>query len=185
MTTCLLLIDIQNDYFTGGKMELVNIDSAAANAQLLLNQFRTANSPIIHIKHISTRPGAAFFLPDTEGVEIHQTVAPLPGETIIEKNFPNSFRETNLLTALQTAKTESLIICGAMTHMCIDATTRTAFDHGYNCTVAHDACATRDLTFNNKTIKASDVHASFMAALSSPYAQILQTQEILTSLKHV
>ena len=63
--------------------------------------------------------------------------------------------------------------------MCIDATTRAAFDLGFSCVVAEDACATKDLTFKGKTIKASDVHASFMAALSAPYANILTTQETI------
>jgi len=67
--------------------------------------------------------------------------------------------------------------------MCIDATTRAAFDLGFTCIVAEDACTTRDLVFRNKTIKASDVHASFMAALAVPYAKVLSTNEIIASLK--
>lgn len=74
---------------------------------------------------------------------------------------------------------DDLVICGAMSHMCIDATTRAAFDLGFNCVVAEDACATMDLVFNNKIIKASDVHASFMAALSFPYAKVVLTKDIL------
>ena len=57
MNSCLILVDLQNDYFPGGKMELVGIEEAAANAQILLNEFRKANAPVIHIRHISARPG--------------------------------------------------------------------------------------------------------------------------------
>ena len=63
--------------------------------------------------------------------------------------------------------------------MCIDATTRAAFDLEFNCVVAEDACTTKDLTFKGKIIKASNVHASFMAALSAPYADVLATIEII------
>lgn len=73
----------------------------------------------------------------------------------------------------------SNVICGAMSHMCIDATTRAAFDYGFNCFVVEDACTTRDLEFRGRIIEASDVHASFMAALSIPYAQVLTTKEAL------
>lgn len=179
MNVCLILVDLQNDYFTGGNMELVNVKQAAENAQHLLGHFRRFHLPIIHIQHISDRPGATFFLQNTIGVEINKMVSPLVGEKVIKKNYPNSFRGTGLLEILKETETDTVVICGAMSHMCIDATTRAAFDYGYNCIVVEDACTTRDLVFQDKTIKASDVHASFMAALSVPYAQVLTTQDAL------
>jgi len=183
MNTCLILVDLQNDYFPGGNMELVGIEQTAANALMLLTEFRKAMSPVIHIQHISARPGATFFLPGTDGAKINQLVTPLEGEIVVVKNFPNSFRGTPLSDILAKNKTDKLVICGAMSHMCIDATTRAAFDLGFTCIVAEDACTTRDLVFRNKTIKASDVHASFMAALAVPYAKVLSTNEIIASLK--
>jgi nicotinamidase-related amidase len=179
MNSCLILVDLQNDYFPGGKMELVGIEEAAANAQILLNEFRKANAPVIHIRHISARPGATFFLPGTDGAEINQSVTPKDDEIVVVKSFPNSFRGTSLWEILKEGKTDGLVICGAMSHMCIDATTRAAFDLGFSCIVAEDACATRDLIFKGKTIKASDVHASFMAALSAPYARVMSSREII------
>ena len=184
MNACLILIDLQNDYFAGGNMELVHIKQAAKNAQKLLVKFRTKNLPIIHIQHISTRPGATFFVPNTKGVEINEMLSPGKGENVVQKNYPNSFRETELLELLKRSKIDSVVICGAMSHMCVDATTRAAFDYGFNCIVVEDACATRDLVFKDKTIKASDVHASFMAALSVPYAQVLATKKVLESIAY-
>jgi nicotinamidase-related amidase len=179
MNNCLILVDLQNDYFPGGTMELVGIERAAANARILLHAFRQANLPVIHIRHISASPGATFFLPGTEGAEIHRMVTPHGDEMVVVKNFPNSFRGTPLAELLAKEKADHLVICGAMSHMCIDATTRAAFDLGFTCSVAEDACATRDLVFRGKTVKAADVHASFMAALSAPYAKVLSTKEII------
>lgn len=179
MNSCLILVDLQNDYFPGGNMALVGIEEAAKNAQTLLNKFRALKLPIIHIQHISARPGATFFLPDTDGAAINQLVAPQSDEVVITKNYPNSFRDTSLLQQLKENMIDSLVICGAMSHMCIDATTRAAFDFGFSCTVAEDACATRDLLFKGKTVSAADVHASFMAALSAPYATVVSTSTIL------
>jgi len=176
---CLILVDLQNDYFPDGNMELVGIVEAATNAQILLNEFRKAKLTIIHIQHISTRPGASFFLPETDGVKINQMVVPRENEIVIVKNFPNSFRGTSLLEILKKENANNHVICGAMSHLCIDATTRAACDLGFNCIVAEDACATKNLIFKNKTIKASDVHASFMAALSVPYAKVVSTKEII------
>ena len=179
MKNCLLLVDIQNDYFPNGKMELVGINNAAYNAELLLRKFRKKTLPLIHIQHVSLYQEATFFLPDSYGADINEAVAPLPEETVVKKHYPNSFRETDLLAILQKNELDTLTICGAMSHMCIDATTRAAFDLGFTCLVAEDGCATRDLLFQDKPIKADKVHASFMAALSAPYAEVISTQSIL------
>ena len=179
MNDCLLLVDLQNDYFTGGNMELVGTAKAAENAQRLLNEFREKHLPVVHIQHISVQPGASFFLPETHGADINERIAPQDGEKVVVKHYPNSFRETPLLDILKDNKIDKLVICGAMSHMCIDATTRAAFDLGFSCRVAEDACATRDLVFKEKTVKAADVHAAFMAALAVPYAKIESTEDIL------
>lgn len=178
MNRCLIVIDLQNDYFSGGAMELIGTDEAARNARLLLDRFRSAKLPVIHIQHIAARPGSTFFLPGTPGAEINAVVAPAEGEAVVVKNFPNSFRGTDLLDLLTARGVEELVICGAMSHMCIDATTRAAFDLGFTCTVAEDACATRDLVFNGNIVPARDVHASFMAALSAVYAKVVATATI-------
>ena len=180
MKTGLILVDIQNDYFADGKMELEGMEAAAASAGKLLDLFRTNAWPTFHIQHLSNYEGATFFLPESEGVELHKSIAPLPQETIIQKNFPNSFRETVLLEALKKADVEQVVVCGAMSHMCIDATTRAAADLGFACVLIHDACATRDLAFGGKTVKAADVHASFMAALGSAYAHVGSCGDFVT-----
>jgi len=179
MNKCLLMVDLQNDYFPGGTMELAGIEDAAENARILLTEFRKTESPIIHIQHIAISPDAFFFLPETDGAKINDRVTPQEGESVVVKNYPNGFRDTSLLEILRETHISDLVICGAMSHMCIDATTRAAFDLGFNCVVAEDACATMDLFFNDKVIKASDVHAAFMAALSFPYAHVILTRDIV------
>ena len=105
-------------------------------------------------------------------------MSPLLGEPVIIKHFPNSFRETGLLEILQKDGIDQLIIAGAMSHMCIDATTRAAFDLGFHCIVVEDACATRDLEFKGEKIKAKDVHGAFMAALKMVYAEVMSVAEL-------
>ncbi|MGI2733183.1 cysteine hydrolase family protein [Bacillus cytotoxicus] len=179
MKTALLLVDIQNDYFPNGKMELRNAVEASEYARQLLQYFRQTNQPIFHIQHVSFGDHATFFLPNTEGVHIHESVRPLQNETVILKHYPNSFRETNLLQKLQKLKIERIIICGMMTHMCIDATVRAAFDFGFHCTVIHDACATKDLLFKNATIPAVYIHNTILASLNEGYADVISTEEFL------
>ena len=179
MNTALILVDIQRDYFPGGRMEVVGADEASGRAKILLNHFRDRKLPVIHVRHVSVRQDATFFLPGTEGLTFHENVAPLPGEIVIEKHFPNSFRDTGLTEHLGAMEVSELVICGMMSHMCIDATTRAAFDLGYGCTVAHDACAGRGLEFQGIRIPAARVHGAFMAALGAVYARILCVREII------
>jgi nicotinamidase-related amidase len=181
--TALLLVDIQNDYFPNGRMELHEPHKAAQNARKLLDFFRNNSLLFFHIQHLSQQPGASFFIPGTEGANIHETVAPLEGEIVIQKNYPNSFRETPLLTHLQEAGIEHVVICGMMSHMCIDATTRAAADYGFRCTVIEDACTSPALSIRGRTIPAADVHDTFMAALNGLYAQIDTADSFLEKMK--
>ena len=168
----LLLVDIPNDYFPGGKMELCGPLEAAANARKALEAFRSQKLPVIHIRHISERPGSTFFIPGTPGSEIHQSVAPLDSERILIKHFPNSFRETELDTLLKEKGIQELSICGMMTHMCIDTTVRAAFDLGYKVTLLSDATATRNLKLEDAIVPAEQVQASFLAALSPLFCKL-------------
>lgn len=182
MSLALLLIDIQNDYFPGGAMEVVGASAAASQAAKLLGAFRAKSLPIVHIQHIATRPGATFFLPNTTGAEIHACVKPLDHETVFQKHFPNSFRDTPLLDHLRHSGISQLAIAGMMTHMCIDTTTRAAADLGFSCLLAHDACATRALSFNGVEVKAEAVQVAYLAALNGLFAKTLTTDELVTTL---
>lgn len=179
MNTALLLLEIQNDYFPNGRIPLEKSLEASAKAQALLHAYREKKLPIIHTQHISTHPDATYLLPCTKGAEFYSTVQPLKGEMIIKKHYPNSFKDTGLLNYLVKNHIEHLVICGMMTHLTIDATVRAAYDFGYTCTVAHDACAARQLEFNHQTIPAQEVHYAFLAALQPTYATILSTDEVL------
>jgi len=179
MNTALLLIDIQNDYFKGGTMELADPDKASDNARLLLQKFRNDNLPITHIQHIATKPSATFFLPGTQGAEIHANVTPEADEKLIVKHYPNSFRETELLDYLKENNILTLVVCGMMTHMCVDATVRAAKDFGFNCIVIGDACATRALEIHGERVEAREVHNAFIAALNGTYAEVKTAGEYL------
>lgn len=180
MNKALLLIDIQKEYFENGALELVNPIAASENAKKLLENFRRENKTVVHVQHISP-DGAPFFISGTEGVEIHENVKPLNGEKVITKQFPNSFRDTDLLEYLKSKNITHLVIAGMMTHMCIDAGTRAAFDYGFECTVIADACATRDLQIKGQNVKAADAQNAFLAALEFSYSKILTTTEYLQS----
>ena len=178
----LLLIDLQNDYFPGGRMELDGASAAVEKAAAALAWFRARSLPVFHVRHLSVRPGATFFLPGTPGADIDARVAPQAGEPVVEKNFPNAFRSTDLKAQLERAGVRHLVVAGMMTHMCVDASVRQANDLGFGVTLLADACATRAQKFGNDTVPARQVHLAFLAALSGAYARVAPTDDILSTL---
>ena len=166
--TALILIDIQEFYFPGGRAELVQPEKAAANAARLLELFRSQNRPIVHVRHDSESGG-----------QIHPLVKPEADEKIITKHQVNSFHETDLLHHLTGIEVKRLVICGMQTHMCVEAAVRAAHDLGFDVILIHDACATRALTFDQTTVPAEDVHASTLATLSRTYAKVMETEACL------
>jgi len=179
MKKALLVIDLQNDYFCGGKQELKGASKALTQANELIEYSREKKYKIFFIQHFSTSATATFFIPQTNGVELHEKLD-FNNDVIVKKNYPNSFRDTSLQAQLDKEEVEELLICGAMTHMCIDSTVRAGFDLGYKITLASDACATRDLRFNQKVIKAEDIQRCFMASLDGLFCEVKTVKEIRT-----
>jgi nicotinamidase-related amidase len=169
----LILVDIQDDYFPGGRNPVVGAETAATVAKQVLDKAREKGELIIHIQHIAMRPTATFLLPDTPGIDFHPLVAPLPDEIVVKKHHPNAFRETSLLDELRRRQISRLFFCGMMTHMCIDTTVRAASDLGFPCVVVGEATATKDLTYGNITVPAAHVQAAFLAGLSGLFAKVI------------
>lgn len=175
----LIVIDVQNDYFPGGKWELAGIEAAADNVAALLGHFRARRAPVIHIRHEFAGADAPFFAPGSEGAAIHPAAAPAQGEPVLLKHHINSFRGTALLETLQRNEVGEVVICGAMSHMCVDACTRAANDFGFAVAVVHDACASRELEFGGVRVPAAHAHAAFMAALGFAYARMPSTRQFI------
>jgi nicotinamidase-related amidase len=176
-----VVVDLQNEYLSTGKLALVGIEQAVSNTARVVADARAKGDLIVHIRHESASPEVPFFVSGSDGVQIIPAIAPQEGETVIVKNHPNAFLKTGLKALLDQHGIEETVITGAMSHMCIDATTRAASDLGYKTTVVHDACATRDLEFLGQTVPAAQVHAAQMSALGFAYAAIVSTDGYLAS----
>ncbi|WP_426945070.1 cysteine hydrolase family protein [Pseudomonas oryzihabitans] len=174
-----VVIDLQNEYLPRGKLPLSGIEAAVANAARIIAHARDQGVPVIHVQHLSLSAEAPIFVPGSDGVEIQAAVVPRAGEPVVVKHYPNAFRETSLKQLLDERGIESLVVVGAMSHMCIDAGVRAAADLCYAVTVIHDACATLDLEFNGVRVPAAQVHAALMAALAFAYASLESTDAYL------
>lgn len=166
-STALILIDIQNFYFPDGDVALVEPEAAALEAKKVLEYFRKNDGLVVHVKH-AYEPGC----------EIHQLVKPTDGEQVFTKTEVNCFLETGLNDYLKEHHIKKAVLVGMQTHMCLEGGTRAAHDLGYICTVIEDACATRDLKYNDVVIQAKQVHLSTLSTLKS-YAQVVRAEEFL------
>lgn len=161
----LLVIDVQDFYFPGGRSELVEPEKAAEKAAVAIREARETGNPVIFIQHKSA-----------SGMEINDIVKPAAGEKIFIKEEVNSFLGTGLKEYIDGLQVDTLVICGMQTQMCVEAAVRAAHDFGYNVLLLHDACATRNLKFGDREVAAADVHASTLATLKS-YGTVVSVAE--------
>ena len=174
MKKALILIDIQNIYFTEGGYRLSNPEKAAENASKLLHYFRQKGLPVIHVKHLFETAGykeTVDYLRD-----FHPYVTPIPEEIVIEKHYPSSFLGTELQQVLNSQGIQELVIAGMMSHMCIDTTVRAAKDYGYPVTLIDDACTTKSLMYHKEVLEAELVHKVFIASLQPVFAKVSTTE---------
>lgn len=178
MKNALILVDIQNDYFEGGKWPVAQMAQVGSNAARLLADARSKARLVVHVHH-EMPEGGPFFVAGTQGAAIAAVVAPQNGEATILKHRPNSFHQTGLEQLLRDHGIGAVTICGAMSQMCIDATARAARDFGFEVTVVEDACGARDVSFADTMVPAAQVHATIMGALNGSYAKVVTTQGYL------
>lgn len=161
--TALLIVDIQNFYFPGDGPGLVNAVPASLNAKEVLQIFRDESQLVIHIRHQAEK-----------GFEIHKNVEPISGEKVITKNEINSFNGTDLFEYLKSQNINRLVIIGMQTQMCVEAAIRASHDFGFECVVIQDACATRDVTYGDRTVKAEDVQTCILATfIDGGYSKVI------------
>ena len=170
----LVLIDCQNTY-REGIMQLEGVEKSLAECQKLLQRYRDAGRPVIHIQH-DAGPGTPYDVRASIGA-IADAVAARPGEPVVVKNYPSSFEKTNLDELLKGLVAEDLTLAGFMTHMCVNSTARAAFNHGYKPTVVASATATRSLASPGGVLAASAIQDASLAALNDLFAVVVPSQE--------
>lgn len=168
----LILVDYQNTY-TQGVMELEGWQGALMNAKNLLAEARAAGTSIIHVVHDGGQ-GSPYDV-NAEIGQIHQSVAPIDGESIVVKTAPDSFVGTDLGEQVDAIGNNNVIVIGFMTHMCVTFTAQGAFLRGNDVTVVADACATRALQTSVSEVTALNLHLSALATINDLYAVVVPT----------
>jgi nicotinamidase-related amidase len=175
--SCLVLIDIQNEY-RAGPLALPDAETAIAAAERLLARARQSGAAVFHVAHKGRAGG--LFDREAERGAIVASLTPLSTETVIEKALPNAFAGTDLQTRLAATGRKDIVLAGFMTHMCVSSTARAALDLAFRTTIAADACATRDLPDGRGgALAAKTIHEVALAELSDRFAIIARGDALI------
>lgn len=171
--TVLLLVDLQNDYFAGGRFPLEGSDTSVKNAARVLSACRHAGMFVIHIRHISVHPGAGYFLKDTPGARFHPLVRPVDGEQVITKHLVSSYKLTHLGRELKIRNIKNVIIGGMQTNVCAASLTRESVKKGYRTLLIKDALAA----------VSSDIHEKTLEKLKTVAHETLTSEQVVSRIQ--
>ncbi|UZE21996.1 cysteine hydrolase [Pseudomonas sp. B21-056] len=176
--TALLVIDFQNEYFTG-KMPIPDGAAALANTRKLIAFADDHKMPVFHVQHVAPA-GSAVFAKDGETVKFHPDMQPRAQDVVLQKTTVSVFGSTDLDKRLKRAGIQNLIISGLMTHACVAGAARDAAPLGYNVVVASDASATRAITrVNGDAIDKDALHKAALVEVEDTFGDVMTTDQII------
>ncbi|APE24381.1 MULTISPECIES: isochorismatase family protein [Streptomyces] len=176
----LIMIDFQNTYRTG-VMRLDEAETALTAGARLLAAARAAGAPVVHVVNDGGE-GTPYDIRAEIGA-ISDEVAPVEGEKIVVKQFPDAFHATDLEETLKDlGVTGDLVIAGFMTHMCVLFTAQGAFNRGYRPTVVAEATATRPLEAPDGTVlSAAALQAASLTTVADLFGTVARTVDDLVA----
>ena len=178
----LIVIDVQNEYFEGGKMPITYPENSFNTIKEAMRAARNNNIPVVLIQHTETWEHADSFRPGTRQHEIHPEVLEIGGDVTFEKHKPSSFHETGLDAYLKEHNIDTITICGYMTQMCCDTTARQGAHMGYQVNFLSDATGTLSFTNAAGSISAKDLHEATLITQAFAFSRVMTTGEWIDTL---
>lgn len=177
----LLIIDVQNEYFSG-KLPVSYPENSFNNLLKSIDYANECGIPIILIQHTSPQKDAKTFVKGSREWEIHPEVLKRKYDCIIEKNLPGSFTGTNLDEFLKERNIDTVVIAGYMTQMCCDTTSRQAVHLGYCVEFLSDSTGTLNISNYAGDIKADELHKAVLITQAMRFSKVLSTDEWIKSI---
>ncbi|MCG6158238.1 cysteine hydrolase family protein [Rubinisphaera margarita] len=174
MNRALLVIDVQNEYFTGA----LPITHPVGHLEQILEAVDAATGriPVVVVQHHFADADKPFFQKGTPGWELHPEIAKRKRDLLVEKTMPGSFTGTNLEDWLSEQKIDTVTVAGYMTHMCCDTTARQAVHRGINVEFLNDATGTLDLSNQAGEVTAEELHRSILCAQQMLLSEVLDVE---------
>lgn len=176
MKEALLVIDVQNEYFTG-KLPVTYPRDSFERILTVMDHALAAQMPVAVIQHTNPAPEAATFKKGTSGWELHDAIKERQADIVLEKNLPGSFTGTGLEAWLKEKRISTITIAGYMTQMCCDTTARQAFHRGYKVNFLADATGTLAITNNAGSVSAEELHRAVLVTQAMVFSQVLTSDE--------
>jgi nicotinamidase-related amidase len=174
MRRCLLVIDVQNEYFIG-KLPVTYPENSLSNILRAMDAAQIAGLPVIVIQHAAPQPDSSVFRRGSLEWQLRSEVAVRPRAALIHKNLPGSFTGTNLEPWLREHQIDTVVIAGYMTQMCCDTTARQAAHLGFNVEFLSDATGTLDVSNEAGTVTAEELHRAILVTQQMRFGQVLTT----------
>ncbi len=182
LNKALLVIDVQNEYFTG-KLPVSYPENSFQSILKVIDFSNQKDIPVVLIQHTNTGENTFTFKKGTCEHEIHEDVLKRDYNKIIEKHLPGSFTGTELESWLKENNIETVTICGYMTQMCCDTTARQAMHRGYNVEFLSDATGTLDISNSAGEISAPELHKAILVTQAMRFSKVISTKEWINDLK--
>jgi nicotinamidase-related amidase len=176
MNRALIVIDVQNEYFTGA-LPITYPNGHLDKITHTMDVAQSKGIPSIVVQHTETAPDTPFFKRDSLEWQIHPQVRDRPCDLLIEKHLPGCFTGTGLEEWLKERNIDTLVISGYMTHMCCDTTARQAMHLGMNVEFLSDATGTLAVENNAGAVSAEELHRSILVAQQMMISTVLSTEE--------
>jgi nicotinamidase-related amidase len=177
----LLIIDVQNEYFTG-KLPISYPAGSLDNVLQAMDAASAAGVPVVVIQHGAPRPDSATFRRGSREWELHPAVAERPRDMLIEKTLPGSFTGTQLAAWLHEREIDTVVIAGYMTQMCCDTTARQAMHQGLNVEFLSDATGTLAVKNGAGAVTAEELHRAILVTQAMRFSTVLSTAEWIARL---
>lgn len=161
----LVVIDVQNDYFEGGKLPLWRAEETLAHIEGALRAAARLRMPVVLVQHVADAQAAPFFNEGSEGAALHPRVLALaPGAPVVVKRFADAFHETRLEQVLSDLGATALVVCGMMTQNCVAHTAVSKAAEKYQVAVLSDGCTTVSELVHNLALRAVGTRLSVLTA---------------------
>lgn len=177
----LLVIDVQNEYFTG-KLPVSYPAGSLANVLRAMDAARARGVPVVAIQHASPQADAAVFRKGSKEWELHAEVASRPHDVLIHKSLPGSFTGTNLERWLRERGVGTVVIAGYMTQMCCDTTARQAVHLGFSAEFLADATGTLAVTNTAGTVTGEELHRAILVTQQMRFSSVIKTDDWIKQL---
>lgn len=180
MKRALLVIDVQNEYFTG-KLPVSYPKDSLSKILNVMDAASENNIMIILIQHTAAQKGASTFVKGSNEWELHDQIKSKRHDYLIGKNLPGSFTNTNLESILRDNKVDTVVICGYMSQMCCDTTSRQATHLGFSVEFLSDATGTLDISNYAGSIRAEELHRAVLVTQAMRFSKVLSSDEWIQS----